>query len=325
MSKLRCLAAAAVSLILANCAIRPLPDQVTGISTYNIVRQIRCETRQAVIDLAIYWLVHNKYDPQARQVGYEFDNGALSIDHLNPGYLQSRNVSERVYRISSLFFNTGIAYNYQLDMKEADGLAAGQLRFLRPFSDGNYTLGLGGEFNLYRQNIRGFTVTDTFKNLIHKVPQEYCNGKVVQANHVYPIAGRIGMREMIHQFIEMTLFTGLSDTGGKGPPTMTDMLHFYTFVGGGATPSFFFTPVTGAWHLVSGSVTGGISRTDLHSVTIGLAVDTGDVPKVAPLRGLLFGPLVTARTTTSTEATAVDAVNQALTLQIFRSNVLIGR
>ncbi len=41
------------ALLLAGCAIRPLPEQVTGITTFNIVKQIRCETREAVFDTFI--------------------------------------------------------------------------------------------------------------------------------------------------------------------------------------------------------------------------------------------------------------------------------
>ena len=45
---------------LAGCAIHPLPDDVTGVSTYNIVRQIRCEARQAVFEYAVQWLAGPK-------------------------------------------------------------------------------------------------------------------------------------------------------------------------------------------------------------------------------------------------------------------------
>ena len=43
----RRLAAFAAALLLAGCALHPLPEDVTGVSTYDIARQIRCETREA--------------------------------------------------------------------------------------------------------------------------------------------------------------------------------------------------------------------------------------------------------------------------------------
>ncbi|UFW45792.1 MULTISPECIES: hypothetical protein [Bradyrhizobium] len=39
-----CLAAA----LLLGCSIHPVPEDVTGVNTYHIVRQIRCEAREAI-------------------------------------------------------------------------------------------------------------------------------------------------------------------------------------------------------------------------------------------------------------------------------------
>ena len=57
------------AFVLAGCAIHPLPEDVTGVDTYTIVRQIRCETRQAVIDFALRWLgseSEDRVDPASR-------------------------------------------------------------------------------------------------------------------------------------------------------------------------------------------------------------------------------------------------------------------
>ena len=45
MKKLLSVAAIALSFLGAGCAIHPLPQDVTGVDTYHIVRQIRCEAR----------------------------------------------------------------------------------------------------------------------------------------------------------------------------------------------------------------------------------------------------------------------------------------
>jgi hypothetical protein len=54
-----------VSAFLAGCAVHPLPDDVTRLSTYDIVQQIRCEAARAVKDLA----------PQYKDatIAYEFE------------------------------------------------------------------------------------------------------------------------------------------------------------------------------------------------------------------------------------------------------------
>lgn len=45
-----------VLCVLAGCAIHPLPDDVTGVTTAQIVQQIRCETRDAAIQALTSWL-----------------------------------------------------------------------------------------------------------------------------------------------------------------------------------------------------------------------------------------------------------------------------
>jgi hypothetical protein len=47
------------AILVAGCAIRPLPEQVTGIKTLDIVKQIRCETREAIFNTFINGLVKN--------------------------------------------------------------------------------------------------------------------------------------------------------------------------------------------------------------------------------------------------------------------------
>src|SRR5579872_4719057 len=41
------------ALLLSNCAIHPVPENVTGVDTYHIVRQIRWETREAAAQLVL--------------------------------------------------------------------------------------------------------------------------------------------------------------------------------------------------------------------------------------------------------------------------------
>jgi hypothetical protein len=45
--------AAYLAIFLSSCAIHPLPENVTGLSTDKIVAQIRCETRSAARDMVL--------------------------------------------------------------------------------------------------------------------------------------------------------------------------------------------------------------------------------------------------------------------------------
>lgn len=300
-------------LLVSGCSVHPLPEDTTGLSTYHIVRQIRCETRQAVGTLAVGWLQNIQEDPQARELGAEFASGARPIADLQPSLF-----SGETRRLLGLFYGTGVAYGYQLEMTENNNLDV-DINFLKDFTPPILNVGLKAGKTLQRKNGRTFTVTDTFGGLL-KVPAHYCKDFVVQENVVYPIAGKIGVEPMIQDFINLTLFGNLGGKDPNGPPTMADALSFETTVSASATPKITFSPVNG---LADASITGLASRTDVHSVTIGLAIDDKLQSEVPPLRSTLYArSLVTARGGRS-EQLAAEAVNQSLTLGLFKPEIKI--
>src|SRR5262249_19543538 len=150
---------------------------------------------------------------------------------------------------------------------------------------------------------------------------------VVPENHVYPITGRIGVKGMIQNFIELTLFGSLGgpQSNVKGPPTLVDQLSFTTELSGSVNPIITFTPVGGGLHVADASLSASVDRKDLHKVTVGLAIAGTGVKLVAPLRQTLFAtPLVTAHAPTLGQQNAVQAVNQFLTLKLFQPNVVVS-
>lgn len=58
-------AAAIAAGALAGCATHPLPGDLTRVSTYDIVQQIRCEAKRAVVDNAGYY--------RTASIAYEFE------------------------------------------------------------------------------------------------------------------------------------------------------------------------------------------------------------------------------------------------------------
>jgi hypothetical protein len=313
---------------LLGCAIHPLPDDVTGISTYDIVRQIRCEARQAVFDEAIGWLAGPKDpDPQARSIGLEFQNGSRPMQTFN--YTLFRGP---VRQVVQLFYNTGVAYNFQLDMTEVNNVDP-TLDFLKLFGKTAFTWNVTANADRMRENTRTFTVTDTFSGLIRNLPPDYCTGFIVQANYIYPVVGKIGMDRMINDFVNLTLFGGLAgpessggDTNPKGPPTMVDQLKFTTKFNLTTTPKVVFIPVRA---LVDASLGVTATRQDVHTVTVGLAIASGSVSQVAAFRTALFAPgplgaLLSAQPTSTSEVAATVAVNQVLTQQLFKQTITVN-
>jgi hypothetical protein len=326
-----------IGLSLTGCSIHPLPDDVTGVPTYIIVRQVRCETRQAVIQSLFNYLTtesnmhDNLLDENSYNIGLqvkrEYDRNRDSITKFDPASLTGT-----ARKIVGLLYHTGIAYNYDLTGLEINNIDPAA-DFLRPLPKTTVvSLGLTGNFDRQRQNERLFTITDNFGDLISKVHENYCTNHLVEANYVYPIAGRVGIDRMVHDFVLLTLFGNLGGTiSGKdptkvsGPPTMVDQLQFLTTIGGGATPKVVFIPLGPAFSFSDVSFPVSASRKDTHLLTVGLYLDKTGAKEIGRVRaGLFTGRLITASGSTAEQGAAM-AVEQFLELKIFKPTVVVGQ
>jgi hypothetical protein len=322
------LATAAALALLAGCAIHPLPEDVTGVNTYHIVRQIRCETRAALRGLLFALL--NKMasktadwpaDPNALQVlayyqgdpegNIEYEATKDKKGNTTSIVFIERTIDEKgkpvVSRFSFsnkwliLFMDAGIGYSFDLTMSENNDLTGGTGDFVRPLPLQKFTLGIGADATRLRSNNRTFTVTDKFGDLLSKLNESksndagevphYCDGFIVQANYVYPIAGKIGVEEVVRSFLDLTLFANLA-SGDKskptGPPTMAENLTFTTTVDLSATPKISFTPIGTSLQVMDGFLTGKLTRTDQHKVAIGLAIADADAATLATSRAYML-------------------------------------
>jgi len=299
---IRYVAAFAVLLLFSGCAIHPLPEDVAGVDTYQIVRQIRCETREAIRQDVVKWLAglgseHNGRpgDPIARRLALQYENYPESISGFSASLFPGSDHVE-VRSIINLFFTAGIAYNFDLSGSETNDLAP-KIDLLQPLTNAKFTLGVTGDAMLTRTNDRIFTVTDTFGFLLTKLNvlvrgERYCDGQIVRANYVYPVAGRIGVDRLVDDFINLTLFGNLAgamaNPGAGGAPTMADHLSFTTAVMASANPMVVFTPVTRAFQFADANLMGTLKRTDLHQVTVALAIAKSGMTNLVPLESYLF-------------------------------------
>jgi hypothetical protein len=342
----RRLAALAVASLMAGCAIHPVPEDVTGLDTADIVKQIRCETRDAARDVIIKYLTNLAV----------YGNNAIAADLLvqfnenrnlmasfdarrsfpDPAQAQVRNVFEVIY-------SAGVGYTFDLTMTEDNNLGA-TANFVGPWLN-KFTLGLTGDGNRTRQNERTFTITDNIGFLLRELNtpkpngEQYCDGHIAFGpNYIYPIAGRVGIYNTVYTFFQLSFFDSLAankaDPGGGGAPVMADKLTFTTMIDLIAMPKVVFAPVGNAFQVADASATGTLRRTDAHQVTVGVAL----APKgkgmaaLSALRGFVFsgaalggtrvalgsrarGELlvlnrVTATTTSPAEQLAVLAIDQ---------------
>jgi len=314
--------AGVASCFMAACAIHPLPEDVT-LSTYDVARTIRCEARKAVRDKVKVFLQHailenGEPDLPARAVG------ARLIEN-----------SELFYKIDSKWFtgltkyyfdtfkNSAVAYDFTFDMTEVNNVDA-NIDLLKPFTTSKFSAALTAGLDRTRQNIRTFTITDTFIHLMKDVEDRYCAPEYIRGpNYAYPIAGRVGIDEMIDTFVDLTLFAHLDgDRKAKGPPTMGDTIKFTTKISGGATPKIELSPIGQALRVASASIAFAASRQDVHTLIVCLSLPTGAMPLdfVGPgTPGFLVGAVGTPA-----ERSAAKEIERVITrFELGRNNVVI--
>jgi hypothetical protein len=303
---IRAFAAISALCLVSACAIHPLPEDVTGVTTYQIVRRIRCETREAARTALIDWLANLGRDhpgqagiPLARDLARKYEGDPNSISGFGPSLFKGPDF-EQVRAVINLFYSVGIAYNFDLTMTEDNNLAGGSANFQKATPRSLFKLGIGAGMTRKRSNNRTFTVTDTFRGLLTELNaaevrgRRYCDGQIVEANYVYPITGRIGVDRIVYDFLDLTVFANLagpkSGPDNSGPPTMADKLTFTTTVDVSATPKIIFTPTGDAFQLTDAALTIDFKRSDMHQVTVGLAAPSSANVLLGGLRSYLFSP-----------------------------------
>lgn len=335
-------------IFFVGCSIHPLPEDYSGIDTEDIVRQIRCETRRALIEMTGKFLKEGDYvDNQSKEIGViYFINKTKPLSEFSPNLFKGH-----VQDSLNVFWSTGIAYNFKLNMIENNNFSAG-LGLADPFfrgpTNGAVSMAMGGSLNRQRGNTRTFTVTDSFGKLITKIPDDFCEKQIIGPNYIYPITGEIGMKEMLKTFVYLSIFGGLMGTEKdlSKPPTMVDALQFQTVILGQVNPTrVVFSPIRNTFALVDANLTAEVKRTDIHEVTVGLALNSAALSQLGPYRdflfsrgvsrgeaqpmrseqprGALFGRLLTASGTPA-EIAASEAVDQFLTQRLFSPTININ-
>lgn len=255
---------------LGACSIHPIPKDVTGYGTATIVRKIRCEARDAIRDVVLQILHRGGRHEEIQEIT---DETPLRQASFTPWE------QARIKELESI----GIVYDFSLTGDETDSLTF-NASILEPLKNGmaTYAPALGNTTE--RSNLRAFTVSDSFLTLLElgKNKSNHCYfGPAGPSgpNFEYPIAGRIGLDEMVQTFVRLAMSGDLTAEDPStaftltpsGAPTLVDTLMFTTTVNAGLEPSISLTPATGV-QLTSASLDGTVKRVDTHQVVIGMAI-----------------------------------------------------
>jgi hypothetical protein len=178
------------------------------------------------------------------------------------------------YASDPAFSEGAIGYIFDFDITEHNS-AGLDLTFTKLFSSGEFDLTLkGANTDLTRQADRVFTIVDTFGEL----KRAECSDEILRSRFKYPIAGSIGMKEVIATFMALdrlggsVLEPGSTKVGGE-TATFSDILTYMTTLDAGTiNPQLTISPIHHDFRLTSLSATFRSSRTDKHMLTLAIAL-----------------------------------------------------
>jgi hypothetical protein len=240
-----------LSSALGGCAIHPLPENVTGVRTAQIVHRNRCEAREALSRIET-WLRANR--PQA----------VATLQQI------------------------GVVLSYTLDITEQDGLSA-MTSFEQLLTKGSFTFNPNASDMLKRENKRAFTIADNYKTLIQM--QDCAGepaGSNYQYPIVGTIGIAETIRTFLtmalHEDLNAVVDTNTAEdkfySSLAGSPTLVETLTFTTTLSAGITPQVMLNPVGRGTQLTSGSLAFTWSRIDQHAVIVGLGLPNVPPPEV---------------------------------------------
>lgn len=270
-------AALVVSGGAAACSIHPLPDDVTGYSTIDIVARVRCEVREALSESVVAFLSDSSHSAKNRRIAEKLkqtdpaDRYALYKQFYENKYSGIDNQTAKYFDI---YDTAAIAYDFTFEIKQENktNLGAG---LTDPFSNGLLAVGLAAGNERTRKGTRNFRISDTFRALLTEDLNKYCRGQAKGQNWQYPIAGKIGLAETIDTFIALNELGALVNQKDQ-VPTLADVLEFETTISGSVNPVLLLTPAGGnvanRLRLGGASATESASRRDLHRVQVAISL-----------------------------------------------------
>jgi hypothetical protein len=158
--------------------------------------------------------------------------------------------------------DTSIAYEFTFDINETNQ-AQGNLTWFAPVIGGSFGLVGQAGSTLSRNTVRNFTITDTFGDL----RKTNCSPTVLEKNWAYPIAGDIGIYEVIGTFATLHQ---IDDPAAGEVFSFHDTLGFITVFSAGLHPRLDLLQVTDRSHVSLAGADLGAQRSDIHTVVIAM-------------------------------------------------------
>lgn len=249
---------------ISGCSSVPRLENVSRRAMSEIIENVRCEAKRAVVDYGKYY--------KTAAIAYEF-----------------------TFQASEQNNNSFVA------------------SWIAPLSPGQFTLRANSGFDLSRSTLRNERIVDTFDQL----RAMNCNSiGVPPKNFLYPIAGDIGVYEVVSDFISRQR---LREPAAGEVLTSADTLSFSTAIAGGVAPKLVLSRFEASADVRA-------ARSDIHKVVLSLAGSRSDSTQNAAI-GSSIRPngsvptLPSSLVSTTIIQTAADPRDRAL-LELDRQRII---
>jgi hypothetical protein len=162
------------------------------------------------------------------------------------------------------YTTAALAYEFTFEITEANS-ESGDLTAVIPFTGGGrFSILAGAGSNRERTTKRNFKLSDTFEQL----KRMDCRREILERNWAYPIAGDIGVYEVVRTFLRLQK---ANNPKAGDVFTFADTLKFTTAFNGGIQPKLVLNPVTDRLRVVEANANLSARRSDVHQVVLTMA------------------------------------------------------
>ncbi|UCI25808.1 hypothetical protein [Mesorhizobium sp. B2-8-5] len=307
---------------VAGCHTTPVIENVTGFTATDIQRKARCELRDAIEDKVAAWFASHslKDDAYAQSQAPLLKDDLISLANVDFKKLLPTTRSYLNYVMGA-----AVAYDFDLNITETNDVDL-SMDVLGAVTGNKIKLGIGAGVDRMRRHEQAFYLVETFDHLTRQVDFAYCDPEQKRKKNphffnerpdpLYPIAGLIGLKKPLDEFVDLSLFSPFGANDKTKPPTLASTLEFTTKVYGNLTPGIVAEP-----NLTDSSVASKNSREDVHKITLGFSIENPPSLDVAENTG----KFVVSQGTKAEKAAAGAASNFILRTEFNRPTVIIDR
>jgi len=279
--------------LLGGCSTYPVPQDVTGSTTEQIVTNVRCQARRAVRTAfrntlqAYYEDIPVMRFPRAdghivytgKSLIKAIDNEDINYKEIRPEFFVGG-----IRAAIDYYKLTQVAYEFNFDLKE-NNKQGFNINFLRQFLRRQDQIGIGASTDLTRQTQRSLTIRDSFVVLLTGIKSWDCRNER-NVNIVYPMTGRLPVYDLVSTYIALNerdilqqikpTIEDYSGSAKKKIPQIADTITFTSKLISANNPTIEYNPLGQGFGVAGLGFKNENERDDIHKVVVTITTSEPD-------------------------------------------------